>query len=183
MTISTLTMTTIAASALHLVCSTNFAPSYTRGLITGAPPRLGAAMVTPGGQHEGLKYLTSTPYNAASSSPYGPTSAAPYIPTSTPYTNQYSTPVSGSNLQSAAGAGYQQVQQQFQQLQTVEETSWETPACGKVESKEMQERREENYQARHAGLYLLTFCLAGPGEQKRQWEGACQKTWSRGRGA
>ena len=122
---------------------------YLRDLIAGAPPRPGAAMVTPG-QQEGLKYLTSTPYNAASSSPYGPTSSAPYMPTSAPYTavaNQYSTPVSGSNLQptTSAAAGYQ-VQQQFHQLQTVEETSWETPACSKGESREMQERREENYQ-------------------------------------
>ena len=132
-----------------------------RDLIAGAPPRPGAAMVTPGGQQEGLKYLTSTPYNAASLSPYGPTSSAPYMPTSAPYTavtNQYSTPVSGSNMQ-PAGAGYQ-VQHQFQQLQTVEETSWETPACAKGESREMQERREENYQVRHPDLGLVTFCLA-----------------------
>ena len=100
-------------------------------------------MVTPGGQQEGLKYLTSTPYNAASLPSYGPASSAPYMPTSassTAVTNQYSTPVSGP-----AVGGYQ-VQQQFQQLQTVEETSWETPACARGESREMQERREENYQ-------------------------------------
>ena len=47
--------------------------------------------------------------------------------------------------------------QQFQQLQTVEETSWETPACNsKGESREMQERREENYQVIHPGLYPVT---------------------------
>ena len=116
-------------------------------------------MVTPGGQQEGLKYLTSTPFNAVSSSPYGPPSSAPYMPSS----NQYSTPVSGSNMQ-PAGAGYQ-VQQQFQQLQTVEETSWETPACAKVESREMQERREENYQVRNPGIRLVTFIwLPGPDE-------------------
>ena len=108
-------------------------------------------MVTPG-QQEGLKYLTSTPYNAVSSSPYGPTSA-PFISNSGPYTsapNQYSTPVPGSNMQlatSGAVAGYQ-VHQQFQQLQTVEETSWETPACSKGESRAVQERREENYQVK-----------------------------------
>ena len=47
--------------------------------------------------------------------------------------------------------------QQFQQLQTVEETSWETPACNlkERESREMQERREENYQVNHPGLYLV----------------------------
>ena len=110
--------------------------------------------MTPGAQ-EGLKYLTSTPYNnaAANSSPYSlPTSSAPYMhPASV--ANQYSTPVSsGSNLQPTSsavggGVGGYQVQQQFHQLQTVEETSWETPACSnKGESREMQERREENYQ-------------------------------------
>ena len=80
-----------------------------------------------------------------------------------PTSNQYSTPVSGSNMQ-PAGAGYQ-VQQQFQQLQTVEETSWETPTCAKGESREMQERREENYQVRHPSLRKVTFILlAGLGE-------------------
>ena len=49
------------------------------------------------------------------------------------------------------------MQHQFQQLQTVEETSWETPACAKGESREMQERREENYQVRHPDLGLVTL--------------------------
>ena len=63
------------------------------------------------------------------------------------------------------------MQQQFQQLQTVEETSWETPACAKGESREMQERREENYQVRHPGIGLVTFTLLpGPDEQKTEKE-------------
>ena len=47
------------------------------------------------------------------------------------------------------------MQQHFQPLQTVEETSWETPACVKGESREVQERREENYQVEMPELLIL----------------------------
>ena len=49
------------------------------------------------------------------------------------------------------------MQQHFQPLQTVEETSWETPACSKGESRELQERREENYQVQMPQLLFLIW--------------------------
>ena len=112
-------------------------------------------MVTPG-QQEGLKYLTSTPFNAHASPPYGLTSA-PYATTSGPYNpvpNELSTPVPAASQHPLTGGGFQ-VQQHFQPLQTVEETSWETPACAKGESREVQERREENYQVEMPELLIL----------------------------
>ena len=114
-------------------------------------------MVTPG-QQEGLKYLTSTPFNAHASPSYGLTSA-PYATTSGPYNpvpNELSTPVPAPSQHPLTGGGFQ-VQQHFQPLQTVEETSWETPACSKGESREVQERREENYQVQMPQLLFLIW--------------------------